>query len=62
MYLTEEDAKEAPCPMMMAREIGRSNCIASACKMAWRWHPHQAVKEGRPRVGYCGLAGDPAGS
>lgn len=72
MMLTEDEARQSPCigppgcGYINPADLERY-CIASSCKMAWRWQmriiDYPDNRPGPPvpseKYGYCGLAGTP---
>lgn len=87
MLLTEEEAKRQRCigpvgcgketgtgafmPLVDSHESYERRCVASGCKMAWRWADPDFMQYEMPggdveaealggrRRGYCGIAGKP---
>lgn len=59
MQLTEKEAKFKHCPLLTTRDDKLRFCLGSACLM-WRWKNPE--KQGSEEMGYCGMAGRPAGA
>lgn len=58
MLMPLKDAKFKYCPLLKTREDKFRMCLAGECMM-WRFKHHD--KRGEADIGYCGLAGRPAG-
>lgn len=60
MWRTEQQAKEAICPLMYDPENGTMYCMRRRCML---WRENVISPDGTPEslqlMGYCGLAGVP---